>query len=351
MIDPIDNVQFIGRVEENSYNVKSLVEASSENIVINPMYFLKSKAHFITKKKAIREFFEKNINKTDIVIIRLPSEVGYIAADYLEARSIPYGIELVGDPWDALWYHGSPLGKFRAFSSKRKVKKHMYKSHNNIYVTNRYLQKKYPSSGNSFVASNVVIEKVRNNYRNNKNTIKKIGMIGSLDTKYKGIETALKSLARVKNDFLFEIVGNGPKEKWENKIHEYGLEGKVILKGTKRSGDEINSWLSSLDLYIQPSYTEGLPRALIEAMSNGVPCLGSEAGGIPELLETNYIHKIKDYKQFAKQIDKVLESDELRKEMSKTNSLMAQNYLNEKIQNEREKFVKSIYEEHQEYES
>jgi glycosyltransferase involved in cell wall biosynthesis len=42
-----------------------------------------------------------------------------------------------------------------------------------------------------------------------------------------------------------------------------------------------------IDVYTQPSHTEGLPRALVEAMSLGLPCLGSKVGGIPELLEEN----------------------------------------------------------------
>ena len=47
--------------------------------------------------------------------------------------------------------------------------------------------------------------------------------------------------------------------------------------------------MSTLDLYLQPSDTEGLPRALIEAMSVGCPCVGSDAGGIPELIDKESI--------------------------------------------------------------
>jgi glycosyltransferase involved in cell wall biosynthesis len=46
-----------------------------------------------------------------------------------------------------------------------------------------------------------------------------------------------------------------------------------------------------LDLYIQPSYQEGLPRGTLEAMSRGCPALSSTAGGLPELLEPDSLHK------------------------------------------------------------
>lgn len=44
-----------------------------------------------------------------------------------------------------------------------------------------------------------------------------------------------------------------------------------------------------MDIYIQPSDTEGLPRALLEAMSRGLPCLGTDVGGIPELLDKEFL--------------------------------------------------------------
>ena len=177
------------------------------------------------------------------------------------------------------------------------------------------------------------------------NKIYKIGLIGSLDTEYKGIDTALKSLSLIDENFIFEIVGNGPQEKWLEKIKKYNLEGKVVLKGAIQGGDPINEWLKELDLYIQPSYTEGLPRALIEAMSNGIPCLGSNAGGIPELLDSKFIHKVKDYKTFSYQLEEVLHNTRLRKEMSEINLKRAENYLSGNIQRQREAFIKSIYEE------
>ena len=54
---------------------------------------------------------------------------------------------------------------------------------------------------------------------------------------------------------------------------------------------EVFKWLDSIDVYVHPSDTEGLPRSLIEAMSRGLPCLGSAVGGIPELLEHDFLFR------------------------------------------------------------
>lgn len=345
MIGSIKKIEVIARQQNNDYLKKNIVRASSNYIEIKPIIFLRKKVDFWFKRKKIRKFINDHVSGNEIIIIRLPSEIGYIAIKELKKRGIDFGIELVGDPWEALWYHGSILGKFMSIINKYKTKFYIYNTKNVIYVTNKYLQRKYPTKYNSYTASNVLISNINNGYKVKNKEVYKIGLIGSLDTKYKGIETALKSLAKINNKFIFEIVGNGPQEKWIKKVKEYNLENNVVFKGPLKSGESINNWLKNLDLYIQPSYTEGLPRALIEAMSNGVPCLGSNAGGIPELLNKKFVHKTKDYQTFSKQIDEVLNNINLRIEMSKTNLKVSENYLSQNIQRQREAFIKSIYRE------
>ena len=62
----------------------------------------------------------------------------------------------------------------------------------------------------------------------------------------------------------------------------------VVFTGSM-GHDQIFEWLKTIDVYIQPSLTEGMPRALIEAMSKGCPCVASNAGGMPELLDKKFI--------------------------------------------------------------
>lgn len=51
----------------------------------------------------------------------------------------------------------------------------------------------------------------------------------------------------------------------------------------------IPDFLDKMDIYIQPSKLEGLPRALVEGMSRGLPAIGTRVGGIPELLNDGYL--------------------------------------------------------------
>ena len=87
----------------------------------------------------------------------------------------------------------------------------------------------------------------------------------------------------------------------------------------------IRDRLESIDIYIQPSKQEGLPRALIEAMSMGVPALGSTAGGTPELLEEVFIFNKGDPAEIADRILK-LNVKEVLLEQAKRNYYYVEKY-------------------------
>ena len=70
-----------------------------------------------------------------------------------------------------------------------------------------------------------------------------------------------------------------------------------------------------MDIYVQPSLQEGLPRSVIEAMSVGLPCIGSDVAGIPELLDKEWVFKRKGNKaEEIAELLKNIEKDSLRKQ-------------------------------------
>ena len=71
-----------------------------------------------------------------------------------------------------------------------------------------------------------------------------------------------------------------------------------------------------MSLYIQPSFTEGMPRSLLEAMSMGCPVMGSSVGGIPDVVSKDLLHKKGDYKTIAKQIERLCFNREILKKES-----------------------------------
>jgi len=78
------------------------------------------------------------------------------------------------------------------------------------------------------------------------------------------------------------VVGEGPsREELERLVESLGLGGKVSFPGHR---DRPEEYLSLLDIFVLPSWTEGVPLALLEAMSCGLACVASRVGGMPDLL-------------------------------------------------------------------
>ena len=61
-------------------------------------------------------------------------------------------------------------------------------------------------------------------------------------------------------------------------------EQRILITGQLKEPAEVNAHLQLCDVYLQPSLWDGMPNALLEAMAAGCGCIGSDAGGIPEII-------------------------------------------------------------------
>lgn len=112
------------------------------------------------------------------------------------------------------------------------------------------------------------------------------------------------------------LVGEGPElPKIQAKIAEMGLEDKVRFLGKQ---DEIAQVISMADLLLLPSEKESFGLVALEAMACGVPTIGSQAGGIPELVQhgvTGYLAPIGDTTSMADYAVRLLSDEKLAEQM------------------------------------
>ncbi len=81
------------------------------------------------------------------------------------------------------------------------------------------------------------------------------------------------------------FVGDGRcEDEIKAQVKKCGIENSVHFLGRRKDVPEI---LRAFDVFVMPSIAEGIPRALLEAMAAGIPCIGTNAGGIPETLGDN----------------------------------------------------------------
>jgi glycosyltransferase involved in cell wall biosynthesis len=119
-----------------------------------------------------------------------------------------------------------------------------------------------------------------------------IGTTAAVDVRYKGQQYVIEALGHLKNEGItnieYQLVGNGDQTYLREIAEKFDVSEQVKFIGGLPH-DEVFKWLETIDGYVQPSKQEGLPRALIEAMSRAVPAFGANTAGIPELLDEEFI--------------------------------------------------------------
>ena len=94
----------------------------------------------------------------------------------------------------------------------------------------------------------------------------------------------------------------------------------------KLDGEGVRRALDAADLFVLPSLTEGLPRALLEAMAKGLPAVASAVGGIPELLPSEFLVPAGQAHQLAERIHRLMSADAAREVAGERNRRVARAY-------------------------
>jgi glycosyltransferase involved in cell wall biosynthesis len=153
------------------------------------------------------------------------------------------------------------------------------------------------------------------------------GMVAGLRDQ-KGLPTLLDTL-----DLLaergelprFAIVGNGPfYPEVERRLTDGNLDGSVLLTPFEGRPEP---YLQALDVFVLPSYWEGLPIAVLEAMAMGLPVIASAVGGTPEAVEdgvTGQLVPMKDPKVLADGIARLSRDPSARARMGAAGRQRAQ---------------------------
>jgi len=209
--------------------------------------------------------------------------------------------------------------------------------------TSQYVRGLYPSSNkaNEWVFSSVkldesVITSVRpvDSFRVKPFHIVSIGRLEP-EKGHAVLIDALANLNKINPGFTAKIIGPGKEiDNLKHQVNKLGLTGKVEVSAAIPWGQQLFEELDKAHLFILPSITEGMPRALIEAMARGLPAIGSDTGGIKELLSKKYLIPPDDVGALAHKIAEIIDNPQELAAMSKANLSKALEYRPE-IMNQR----------------
>jgi len=151
-------------------------------------------------------------------------------------------------------------------------------------------------------------------------SVKVVGMVGVFEP-YKGHRYLLEAIPLIKKKFSnvrFVLVGDGrTKNELEKFVQSRGLSEDVIFAGYYPQ-DQIIDVVGTFDIFVLPSLHEGLPYAILDAMSLGKPIVATKVGGIPEQINngvSGILVPPRDSEELANAIIYLLTNEEKAKEM------------------------------------
>jgi glycosyltransferase involved in cell wall biosynthesis len=175
-----------------------------------------------------------------------------------------------------------------------------------------------------------------------------LGFIGSFNVMYKAPDVHLEAVAALRSrglDVRLELLGDGRnRAEMEALAERLGLAPHVVFHGRVPPGAPVNAVLDRVDLFLIASRTEGLPRALIEAMARGCPAIGSHVGGIPELLEADWRVPAGEATALADRVAEVLASVERLRAAAHRNASEAATYAAPVLEARRTAFYTAVAE-------
>ena len=306
-----EEVVVVSRQKEIKLLDDKLTLASAERVTFIKVPDFKSVKRYHLKRIA-SEVIKHEVINTDYVIAR-NSSIASIAIKYAKKYKKPYLVEVVCCSWDAIWNHsikGKILAPYTYLKSKKEIKDAPYV----IYVTNNFLQNRYQTKGKHTNCSNVALTEFDNKVLDRRlSKIKSmqqsckvvIGTTAAVNVRYKGQQYIIKALGKLKKqgiiNYEYQLIGGGDQTFLRSIAEKYNVLDQVKFLGAMPH-NKVFEWLETIDVYTQPSRQEGLPRALIEAMSRAVPSFGAKTAGIPELLEDDFI-----FSNSGKNIDEICE--------------------------------------------
>lgn len=329
----------IDNVEKGLHDISDIVDST---VNMGSLYKM-----FLNK---CNKEIESAMADCDLVIGRCPSIAAYKAGDVARKLGKPYYAESMGCAWDAYWNH-SIVGKVIAPYMFFKMKDIVYNADYALYVTNEFLQNRYPCKNESVAASNVLIESVDEEILNKRldkiaNTeYKNITLMttAAIDVKYKGQEFVIKAIPELNKlgiQVKYLVVGEGDATYLKGIAKSCGVEEQVEFTG-RRTLDEVFSLIDQTDIYIQPSLQEGLPRSVIEAMSRACPVIGAKTAGIPELISHECVVKRKSISGIAETIRKITNTEKMT-ELAKQNFAHSKEYLNDVLNTRRNEYFSYV---------
>lgn len=312
-----DGLDVVCRQQDVDSPPTGFVEASGPGCEFLPLGNFRGMLGYVRHRRDFRAQLEERVEEaigTSAFLLRAPAVIGKPATDLLRRRGVPYAVEVVGDPSGVFGWGrpAGPVGVVLARTLSTRLRQQVRDAVAVGYVPSPELRERYPARPGAAtedysslaLAEDAIVPAPRRTTA--VPAPLRLVTVCSLDFPYKGVDVlvqAVEVLRRRGVDVSATVVGDGRlRQRYERDVVARGLGQVVAFVGQVSPGAEIRRHLDAADVFVLASLTEGLPRAMVEAMARGLPCVGTTAGGMPALLPAEYCARPGDAADLARAI-------------------------------------------------
>lgn len=355
-LDVFETVKVVSRLGKADYaQVEGYLRSDGDNVSFAPLPMVRGMKGYVKNVISFLKDAKKAVRDEDCAIIRLPSIPATFVEFVYARKHKPYVLEVVVDPLNA--YAGNKLA---AKVLTEQLRKSCLNANGVSYVTQYALQEQYPSrariSGKnteeyfeSYYSSIILKDGFfapARDYSKMGNKVKLVHTANNINNDVKGHDVVIEVVKKLNDlgiDASVTFIGDGDlRPELEKMAEVLGVGTKVVFTGLLGSAMDVREKLLDADIFILPTKAEGLPRAVIEAMAVGLPCLSTPVNGIPELLEKEYMFDPMDSQGFTEKIIELLQNPEKMGQTSMRNINKAREYEETVLQQRRIEFYTKL---------
>lgn len=326
-----------------------------EHVTVFEIPFYQGPKELIQKYYVITKTIKNVFDGCDAALFRMPSPTGQLVWNRRKSFDGPIGLEVVYDLSDDLKAAESTfVQKMTSRIQIHFLKRACIEANGVSYVTEHTIQKSFPSYASLFGESDDHFETSYSTITmsddafcgsrdfTGKHSFTLIMSDVAMNTYRKGEKTFLHVIKRLRDkgyDINGIIIGDG-KKKYEFELlsEQLGLRNNVCFTGLLSDAEEVRAYLKKADVFVFPTSAEGLPRGILEAMAVGLPVVSAPIGGIPEILDMQFLYQQNDIDGYVQCIEKLILNPLLMNEVSEKNYEVSKRFSNNILTNRRNDF-------------
>ncbi|HIK03580.1 MAG TPA: glycosyltransferase family 4 protein [Trichormus sp. M33_DOE_039] len=349
-LEVFENVRVVARVRAVDSVSPDYQRADGDRVSFIPLPDYVGLKQYLSQARQVEQTVKNAFVFGDAIIMRVSSQIANHLQPILDQHHYPYGVEVVADPYDVFAPNSvkHPLRPVFRLWFPRQLRRQCAGACAAAYVTEKALQHRYPPAKNAFSTHYSSVDLPDEVFVSAPRIPKQeihtftIISVGTLAQLYKAPDVLIDAVAHCVQEGMklkLVLVGDGKhRQELETRAAKLGLKECVDFRGQLPAGDAVRAALDQADLFVLPSHQEGLPRAMIEAMARGLPCIGSTVGGFPELIPPEDMVAPGNVTALAQKIREVVINPQRLAQMSTRNLQKAREYTEQVLRQRRFEF-------------